>query len=217
MLDKQLNLPAGFVVLNNIIPGVAVDLKYSHTDNICGVVIDGYQSAIRDVAVCTLEAANALKIAQKLLVEQGLQLIIYDAYRPARACKFFKKFFSHEHYNVALNEDLKQRFYPDIEYFDLMNGYFAEYSKHSRGSTIDVGLLTLDGAELDMGVEFDYLGPAGHTFNDLISKNTQKNRELLVQVMDKAGFDNYHREWWHFELRDEPFKRRPQDHFDFVL
>jgi len=40
------------------------------------------------------------------------------------------------------------------------------------------------------------------------------NRLLLKTLLEKQGFKNYAKEWWHFTLRDEPF---PQTYFDFVI
>jgi len=35
--------------------------------------------------------------------------------------------------------------------------------------------------------------------------------------MQKYGFEPYDQEWWHFTLKEEPFKRTPEDHFDFAV
>jgi D-alanyl-D-alanine dipeptidase len=32
--------------------------------------------------------------------------------------------------------------------------------------------------------------------------------------MEKQGFTNYPKEWWHFVLKDEPYK---SDYFDFEV
>jgi D-alanyl-D-alanine dipeptidase len=37
---------------------------------------------------------------------------------------------------------------------------------------------------------------------------------MLKSSMQAAGFRSYFREWWHFELVDEPFNR---DGFDFEV
>ena len=51
----------------------------------------------------------------------------------------------------------KQKYYPDLpkeRLFEL--GYIAAKSGHSRGSTVDLTLIKLNGSALDMGVECDY-------------------------------------------------------------
>jgi D-alanyl-D-alanine dipeptidase len=40
-----------------------------------------------------------------------------------------------------------------------------------------------------------------------------RNRQMLKFVMQAAGFRPYAKEWWHFELIDEPF----HDGFDFEI
>ena len=41
-----------------------------------------------------------------------------------------------------------------------------------------------------------------------------RNRQLLKAAMQAAGFRPYGKEWWHFELADEPFR---QAGFDFEI
>jgi D-alanyl-D-alanine dipeptidase len=36
----------------------------------------------------------------------------------------------------------------------------------------------------------------------------------LKKVMEENGFTNYAEEWWHYTLKDEPFKER---YFDFDI
>ncbi len=33
-----------------------------------------------------------------------------------------------------------------------------------------------------------------------INKNAKINRRLLLSIMTLAGFDFYHKEWWHYQL-----------------
>ena len=40
------------------------------------------------------------------------------------------------------------------------------------------------------------------------------NRLLLKSLMEKHGFINYDKEWWHYTLADEPF---PDTYFDFPV
>jgi D-alanyl-D-alanine dipeptidase len=42
----------------------------------------------------------------------------------------------------------------------------------------------------------------------------RKNRDLLRDVMERHGFKNYDKEWWHFTLANEPF---PDTIFDFPI
>ena len=68
-----------------------------------------------------------------------------------------------------------------------------------------------------MGTIFDLLDELSHTESPKITKEQLKNRMRLKTVMEKYGFQNYWREWWHYQLKDEPFTRFPEDHFDFIV
>ena len=48
----------------------------------------------------------------------------------------------------------------------------------------------------------------------LVSGIARHNRQTLKSYMQAAGFRPYAREWWHFELVNEPFNR---DGFDFEV
>jgi hypothetical protein len=39
-----------------------------------------------------------------------------------------------------------------------------------------------------------------------ISATAKANRLLLREAMERHGFKNYAKEWWHFSLGDEPYK-----------
>ena len=56
-------LPEGFVFLENEIPNLIVDLRYSKDDNFMGKKVKGYKSGQK--AIGTLELANALKATVK--------------------------------------------------------------------------------------------------------------------------------------------------------
>src|SRR5690606_27455166 len=102
----------------------------------------------------------------------------------------------------------RQKFYPGVDKRDLFKlGYIAEKSGHSRGSTIDLTLIHLfDKNELDMGTGFDYFGePSHHDYTNL-TQEQKDNRMLLRKIMEKHGFKAIEEEWWHYTLKNEPFK-----------
>ncbi|WP_321400515.1 M15 family metallopeptidase [Maridesulfovibrio sp.] len=83
-------------------------------------------------------------------------------------------------------------------------------SPHSTGGAVDLTIATLDGVPLPMGAPFDYPGPVSNTrfYEERVEqglelsadeKEALYNRRLLYDVMIRAGFVNYHGEWWHFE------------------
>jgi D-alanyl-D-alanine dipeptidase len=114
----------------------------------------------------------------------------------------------------------KAEFYPDIDKRNLFAlGYIATRSGHSRGSTVDLGLVRLadktePAVELDMGTPFDTFSPRSWPGDTQVSAAARRNRALLAAAMRRHGFRPYDREWWHFTLRGEPF---PATYFDFPV
>ena len=65
-----------------------------------------------------------------------------------------------------------------------------------------------------MGTGFDCLDLSANIGNAKLQHEAQKNRARLRKAMMAAGFKPYEKEWWHFELRNEPFRGRS---FDFPV
>jgi zinc D-Ala-D-Ala dipeptidase len=139
------------------------------------------------------------------------------------------------------DEKMKREFYPRVEKSRLFaDGYIAERSGHSRGSTMDLTLVALPARAqprwrprkfplvpcfapyerrfpdntVDMGTGFDCFDTLSHTLDPRIEGVPRANRLLLKSAMEAAGFVNYENEWWHYTLDDEPF---PDTYFDFPV
>ena len=170
--------------------------------------IDGYEEPL---AMLTSEAAAALKEVSDELAQMGYRLKIFDAYRPQMAVTNFM--------NWALDTDdtrMKEYFYPELEKDVLFpQGYIAEHSGHSRGSTVDLTLFDMTTErEVDMGGTFDYFGELSHPDYTEITEEQYAMRMLLREVMMKHGFRPLEEEWWHFTLEDEPY---PNTYFTFPI
>ena len=116
------------VDLSVIFPSLHIDLKYATADNITGAPI--YREAR-----CLLHTEAVTALAKSISIAQlaGLQLVVYDAYRPQQAQAIL--------WNAC----------PDPQYVvDVAIG-----SNHSRGTAIDVTLMDDRGHLLDMGAGFD--------------------------------------------------------------
>ena len=201
-------LPEGFVYVSSLIPDLIEQMRYAGSDNFVGQPVDGY---LAPRAVLTVQAARALQIAAEDFSLQGLRLLIFDAYRPARAVAHFLRW-------AADEKDVKMRdlYYPEIsDKADILkNGYVAARSSHSRGSTVDLTLALADGTPLEMGTGFDYFGSrASHGAPGIGPKETA-NRALLCRFMISSGFKPYAEEWWHYTLENEPY---PDTYFDFPV
>jgi D-alanyl-D-alanine dipeptidase len=200
--------PAGFVDAADIVPELVVDMRYAGAHNFVGTRIDGYE---RPVCLLTRQAATALAEVQHDLAAHGLGLKVFDCYRPARAVAHFVRW-ARDTADVAR----KTEFYPQVDKRDLFRlGYIADRSGHSRGSTVDLGLVRrAEGDDLDMGTPFDRFSRRSWPSDTSVSAAAQANRALLAAAMRRRGFASYAREWWHFTLRHEPF---PHSYFDFPV
>jgi len=208
---QEARLPDGFVYVDEVLPGVSVELRYHTEHNFVGTPIDGYRGAR---CILTREAAEALKGVQEDLKPFGLGLKIYDGYRPQRAVNHFVRWAQD-----LSDTRMKQEFYPNVDKADLFKeGYIAEKSSHSRGSTVDLTIVPLEaaesGAELDMGGAFDFFGPESWPDWPLLTPSLRAHRMLLQTLMRNHGFQPYPKEWWHFTLRNEPY---PNTVFDFPV
>ena len=199
---------SGFVLLSDAVPDAILEIRYYSTYNFVGDRIDGYEEPL---AFLTKEAAAALKNVSDELITKGYRLKIFDAYRPQKAVTHFM--------NWALDEEdvrMKKYFYPELDKKVLFpQGYIAEHSGHSRGSTVDLTLFDMTTEkEVDMGGTFDYFGELSHPDYRNITEEQYRNRMLLRDVMLKHGFKPLVEEWWHFTLANEPY---PDTYFTFPI
>ena len=225
-------LPKGFVYLRDIDPTIVQDIRYAGSHNFVGRPIRGYLAA---ECILSAPAANALEKVQRMLAENELALIVWDCYRPKRAVEDFV-----EWSRDPAHSEMKAEFYPLTDkkrLFDL--GYLAKPSAHSRGSAVDLGIVPtaissvprpnppgslkactspkgerFEDGTIDFGTGYDCLDALGNTSNPLAGRIALHNRQTLRSYMKAAGFRPYAKEWWHFELIDEPFGR---DGFDFEI
>ena len=197
-----------FVYLKELIPKLRSDLRYYGSNNFIGKPIDGYNEP---KLLLTIDAANALKKVQEELERIGFGLLIYDAYRPQQATDHFVKW-SKDMADTLMKND----FYPNIDKKDLFKlGYIAKKSGHSRGSTVDLTIVSLKTKHiLNMGSPYDLFDEKSHTEYPNITKNQHALRLLLKRRMEKHGFKSYEKEWWHFTLKNEPF---PKTYFNFPI
>ena len=202
-------VPEDFGYIVNEMPDIALEIRYSSKENFMGRVVNGYESP---KVVLTKKALSALKKAQTEFKQLGYGIKVFDAYRPQRAVDEFMQWIKEEKDTI-----MKYKYYPQLDKKNLVpQGYIAEKSGHSRGSTIDLSLVYLDGEkkgkELEMGGEWDYFGKRSNYDYPEISSKQKENRALLQKIMIKHGFLPYAEEWWHFTLAKEPF---PNQYFDF--
>jgi zinc D-Ala-D-Ala dipeptidase len=205
-------MPANFVDAATVVDGLVVEMRYFGDHNFVGERIDGYE---RPRCLLTQEAAAALAAVERDLRPRGLGLKVFDCYRPVRAVAHFMRW-------ARDVSDIRHKaeFYPDVDKRDLFrDGYIADRSGHSRGSTVDLTLVHLaddgrEAAELDMGTPFDLFSARSSPSSTRVGDQARTNRVLLAQAMRRRGFRPYDKEWWHFTLAAEPL---PHRYFDFPV
>ncbi len=203
------------VSLIGVDESIIVEMRYFNDHNFTAGRVPSYE-----VHKCLLikDVAQALSAVQKELQKQGLSLKVYDCYRPQMAVDHFM------HWTADANEiSMKQAFYPHEEKTELVGkGYIAKRSGHSRGDAIDLTLVRLPLAaqpafdkahqqdctapaaqrfadnSVDMGTGYDCFDIRSHTLHPDIQGIARANRLLLKQVMERHGFTNYKKEWWHY-------------------
>jgi zinc D-Ala-D-Ala dipeptidase len=225
-------LPKGFVYLRDIDPTIVQDIRYAGSHNFVGRPIRGYLAA---ECILSQPAAKALEGVQRKLAEKQLSLIVWDCYRPKRAVGDFLQWSKD-----PAHSEMKPEFYPRTDKNKLFAlGYLAKPSAHSRGSTVDLAIVPaafasepppkpsrspgactspkgerLEDGTIDFGTGYDCLDVLANISNARAGGTALRNRQTLRSHMRGAGFRPYAREWWHFELINEPFNR---DGFDFEI
>ena len=218
---------SAFVNITDVVPDVILEIRYYSTYNFVGTRVDGY---MQPTALLTREAAAVLKEVSDDVKAQGYRLKIYDAYRPQRAVDHFVR------WAADIPDTLmKAYFYPDLDKSVLFDQeYIMAKSGHTRGSTVDITLFDMaTEKELDMGGTFDWFGPESHPdfggnpdtgeytgdcgaspAGRTITEEQFANRMILRRAMLAHGFRALDSEWWHFTLKDEPFK---DTYFDYPV
>lgn len=232
--SRATELPQGFVNLTDLAPSIAVEMRYASDWNFTGRVVPGYHA---NKCFLSRPAAEALAKVQEELQKKGYSLLVFDCYRPQQSVDEFARWSKD-----PTDLKMQKVFYQEEPKATLFKrGYIASKSGHSRGSTVDVTLIRLPNkneapanfkrsfheepgdcrfpqniektGQLDMGTTYDCFSPASNTKSDRVSREAQKNRQLLVGAMEEFGFYNYPKEWWHFTLKDEAF----QEYFNFPV
>ena len=129
-------IPKEFVYLSNFDPDIQQIPMYAGENNFLGRPVNGY---LANEIILTEKAAIALVKVQKELKKAGVELVVYDAYRPKKAVEDF-----YEWSLDASDQKMKELYYPYFNKEDLFDlGFIGRRSAHSRGSTIDLSIIEL--------------------------------------------------------------------------
>ena len=179
-VNSDVFVPLDFVdisdIVPNIYPQIQLDVRYYSDNNFVGKKIDGYEA---EKVYLNRRAAVALRSVQIELSEMGLGLKVFDGYRPQRAVDHFVR------WAKDLNDQkMKASFYPHVEKENLFrDGYIAELSGHSRGSTVDLTLVDLATRnEIDMGSPYEFFDLSSKTKSCETARVYAKTRFLSARA-----------------------------------
>ena len=185
-MERQLT-EQGLVDLEEAIPGIKVELKYSTTDNFFG------QDVYGDLTKAFLqpEVAGQLKKAQEMLQAEypNYTLLVYDGVRPSSVQQILWD-------NLDKPDSLKPLYVADPKVGSL----------HNYGVAVDLTIFdTQADSTLDMGTGYDFFGYPAYPDREeqmlsegKITASQLSNRGILRKIMTANGFTGIGSEWWHF-------------------
>lgn len=173
---------------------IQVEMRYATTNNFTGHPLAGYNA---NRCLLLPETATALRDIQHDLQQQGLGLRVYDCYRP-----------------VAASQDMV-RWAKETGKEHLLGEYISSISEHNKGYVVDITLINAaTGKELDIG-KYDEFSSAAWTQNGTLEQRA--NRQILKKAMEKHGFGNYSKEWWHFWFIEYHAKKESYQSYNVPL
>lgn len=173
-LEVNAQVDSSIVPLMNIDSTVITDVRYATVDNFTGQVL--YPT---DKVYIRKVVGDSLSQAHKYLISRyNLRIKIFDGYRPLSVQKKMWEIMPDDRY-VA----------------NPANG-----SRHNRGAAVDITIIDSNGAELEMGTEYDNFTERAHYDYEDLPQSVKRNRKILRDAMIKYGFNPIDTEWWHFDF-----------------
>lgn len=191
--------------------GIAGRNHYAHADN-----PPYYQAAEGAIEALFLRRGVVEKLVavNRRLSAAGLELFVFDAWRPKAVQAYF--------FNVWAPEDIARR-NPSLsgealrreveKYWSPPTESPAAPAPHSTGGAVDLTARWKDGPHLWMGSIFDdpssvsqpdHFEPRAASVSD---EEARANRRLLYWLMIEVGFVGNPTEWWHFSHGDQMWAR----------
>lgn len=145
----------------------------------------------------------------------GWRIQVFDAYRPVAVQQFmvdysFAQEIQHRGLTSAqLSPNQRQEIWEAVyQIWAVPSLDKTTPPPHSTGAAVDVTLVDDSGKIVDMGSPIDELSERSHpdyyAFNSHPeAQHYHAYRQLLRDVMLKAGFQRNPKEWWHFSYGDQ--------------
>lgn len=185
----------GMVNIRSVDSSIHVSLMYSRPDNFCGVIL---YDDLKEAYLHPL-AAKALAKAQARLKEKrpDLSLKVYDAARP-----------------MSIQQKMWNRVKGTSKNIYVSNPANGG-GLHNYGLAVDITLCNLNGDSIPMGTLVDHMSILSHidieeqlVAKGRITREAQRNRQLLREVMQYAGYKPLRTEWWHFNFKSRAEARK---------
>lgn len=167
--------------------GLRVDLRYAGAGNFTGAAF--YPQGLP--ALLHGETAAKLAAARGTLLAAGLDVLVWDAWRPPEAQVLLWQRVRDERYVARPSRDRR-------------------WSWHCYGRAVDVTLVDAASGELQrMPSGFDDFSGAGHAEYAGTDGDIARHLHLLQEAMTGAGFRPLPEEWWHFSDPVDPPPAEP--------
>lgn len=157
-----------------------------------------------------------LRAVNARLAGAGLELYLFDAWRPQAVQRFFHDVWFPAWLQERAPHLVGQELTDEVEkYWAAPTSSVASPSPHSTGGAVDLTLRHVATRQpLFMGGLFDDVTEDAWTDSferrpivSMSDEEARANRRLLYWVMNEAGFANNPTEWWHFSFGDQMWAR----------
>jgi len=161
------------VSLLQIHPRPLLELRYASPYNFLGRTL---HNELNPRLRCPV--AQALQLVQQDLKQEGLGLLVWDAYRPLA---------------------VQQAMWDAIRDPRYVSDPSVNAGRHTRGTAVDVTLVDRRGKPLPMPTDYDDFSEAAHVGAKGTEPKRAANAQRLREAMERRGFQSFATEWWHFD------------------
>ena len=193
---------------------IAGESYYARRDKLNAPYYQGFASAPKKILL-RLSAAKKLQEVNAKLAPLGLEVFLFDGFRPVSCQKDLWNYFLKRAKLALPNSSEADQVAYALRYCSNPSRYKSTDSTtwptHCTGGAVDLTLRRkATGELLYMGSIFDDDSEVSHTDYFEITKcktssdlEARGNRRRLYWAMKSCGFENYHYEWWHYDYGNQ--------------
>jgi D-alanyl-D-alanine dipeptidase len=180
------------VDLRMVCPDVEIKLPdFMATENAENQKLAGY---VRESVAQRIKKANSF-------LPEGYKLMVRFGYRPLKVQKLVWD---------RVNKKMSEKYpdWPEGRIKKETQKFAAPVDTdlvppHTTGATVDLTITGQNGKWVDMGTKLGEFNERTVFEAKGLTEEQAKNRQILRNAMIKAGFVNYHAEWWHWSYGDQ--------------